>query len=99
MMKADTERREMDSVRHEAVSLLEQLGVPGDAFNKGDLEVRSPITGELIGCVPITTAADVRQRIEESSQAFREWRKVPAPRRGELIRMFAEELRINKEPL
>ena len=89
----------MYSVSQEAAGLLEHLGVPGNAFNKGDLEVRSPITGELIGCLPVTAAADVRQRIEESSHAFRSWRKVPPPRRGELIRLFAEELRIHKELL
>ncbi|HEV2198686.1 MAG TPA: aldehyde dehydrogenase family protein [Bryobacteraceae bacterium] len=89
----------MHSVRHEVVGLLERLGVPGGAFHKGDLEVRSPITGEVIGCVPSTAAADARHRIEESSHAFRSWRKVPPPRRGELIRLFAEELRAHKEAL
>ena len=43
-MKADHERAQMDSVRQEAAGLLERLGVPGEAFTKGDLEVRSPIT-------------------------------------------------------
>ena len=89
----------MDSVKQEAAGLLANLGVPDAAFNKGDLEVRSPITGGLIGCLPVTVAADIRQRIEESSHAFLSWRKVPPPRRGELIRLFAEELRIHKEAL
>ncbi len=99
MMKADRERTHMDSVRQEAAGLLERLGVPREAFTKGDLEVRSPITGEVIGWLPVTDAAAASQQIEESSRAFRSWRKVPPPRRGELIRLFAEELRAQKETL
>ena len=56
-------------------------------------EIRSPITGGIIGrVIPIdeTTAA---QAIDQAHQAHLEWRKVPAPQRGELIRLFAEELR------
>ena len=89
----------MYSVRQEAAGLLERLGVPGAAFSKGDLEVRSPITGEVIGCLPVTDAAAASQQIEESSRAFLSWRRVPPPRRGELIRLFAEELRAQKETL
>ena len=99
MMKADRERTQMESVRQEAAGLLERLGVPGEAFTKGDLEVRCPITGEVIGSLPVTDAAAAGQQIEESSRAFRSWRKVPPPRRGELIRLFAEELRAQKETL
>jgi aldehyde dehydrogenase (NAD+) len=99
MMKADHERTQMSSVREEAAGLLERLGVPGAAFSKGDLEVRSPITGEVIGCLPVTDAAAASQQIEESSRAFVSWRKVPPPQRGELIRLFAEELRAQKETL
>src|SRR5258706_6570146 len=99
MMKADHERTQMHSVRQEAAGLLERLGVPGAAFGKGDLEVRSAITGEVIGCLLVTDAAAASRQIEESSRAFLAWRRVPPPRRGELIRLFAEELRAQKEPL
>ena len=89
----------MDSVKEEAAQLLERLGVPGEAFTGGDLEVRSPITGEAIGRVPVTHAAAARERIAEASAAFQSWRNVPPPRRGELIRLFADELRADKETL
>ncbi|MGA0799044.1 MAG: aldehyde dehydrogenase family protein [Steroidobacteraceae bacterium] len=59
----------------------------------------SPIDGKKIGEAPITTLADVELAIERSQAAFRVWRNVPAPRRGELIRLFAEELRRDKEAL
>jgi aldehyde dehydrogenase (NAD+) len=99
MMKADDQRKQMDSVGQEAAGLLERLGVPSQAFTKGDLEVRSPITGEVIGCLPVTDAAAASRHIEESARAFLSWRAVPPPRRGELIRLFAEELRAHQEAL
>jgi aldehyde dehydrogenase (NAD+) len=89
----------MNSVKEDAAELLERLGVPGEAFTRGDLEVRSPITGEVIGRVAVTDAAAYRRQIEESGRAFESWRKAPPPRRGELIRLFAEELRAQKEAL
>src|ERR1700689_5244082 len=89
----------MDSVREEAAGLLERLGVPGEAFAHGDLEVRSPIPGEVIGRGPVTGAAACSRQIEESCRAFESWRKVQPPRRGEFIRLFAEELRADKEAL
>jgi aldehyde dehydrogenase (NAD+) len=92
-------KEHMRSVREEAAGLLERLGVPGEAFTQGDLEVRSPITGEVIGRAAVTDAAAYSRQIEESGRAFESWRKVPPPRRGELIRLFAEELRAQKEAL
>jgi len=59
----------------------------------------SPIDGNKIGEVPVTTCAEVEAAIERAQAAFRHWRNVPAPRRGELIRLFAEELRRDKEAL
>jgi aldehyde dehydrogenase (NAD+) len=45
------------------------------------------------------TPAQVTERISRAQQAFLQWRTVPAPRRGELIRLFGEELRQNKQAL
>ena len=56
-------------------------------------EVRSPITGGIIGRVTPIDETMAAQAIDQAHQAHLEWRKVPAPRRGELIRLFAEELR------
>jgi aldehyde dehydrogenase (NAD+) len=79
----------------EARQLLADLGVYGD----GNLESRSPIDGTLIGRVTQAPAADLRAACEWSHQAFLQWRMVPAPRRGELVRLIGEELRRFKEPL
>jgi aldehyde dehydrogenase (NAD+) len=65
----------------------------------GDHKVHSPIDGAEIGSVSYDDAKSVDAKIAKSVEAFRAWRNVPAPRRGELIRLFGEELRANKEAL
>ena len=60
------------------------------------IEVRSPITGGIIGRVNPINETAASEAIDQAHQAHLEWRKVPAPRRGELIRLFAEELRLGQ---
>ena len=79
----------------EARKLLAELGVVGG----GGLESRSPIDGTAIGSVAEASAPDVAKACERAQQAFLQWRTVPAPRRGELVRLIGEELRAAKEPL
>jgi len=79
----------------EARQLLASLGVESG----GSLESRSPIDGNVIGSVPEASAADIETACERAHQAFLQWRIVPAPRRGELVRLIGEELRAAKEPL
>ena len=83
------------SPAEEARQLLAQLGVTGT----GSLESQSPIDGQLIGSVAEASAADVASACERAQKAFLQWRTVPAPRRGELVRLIGEELRAAKEPL
>ena len=66
---------------------------------QGDLSVRSPIDGAEIACVPTTPAADLPAVVARSQAAFAEWSRVPAPRRGELVRLLGEELRAAKDDL
>ena len=80
----------------EARALLDELGVGGSV---GDLVSLSPIDGAEVGRVRIASAADVAAACERSAEAFVAWRNVPAPRRGELVRLLGEELRAAKEPL
>src|SRR4051794_140294 len=65
----------------------------------GNHIVRSPIDGSEIGRVAFDDAAAIGRKIASSVEAFRAWREVPAPRRGELVRLLGEELRANKEQL
>jgi aldehyde dehydrogenase (NAD+) len=79
----------------EARQLLASLGIEG----RGGLDSRSPIDGNVIGAVPEANPADVIAACGKAHQAFLQWRTVPAPRRGELVRLIGEELRAAKEPL
>ena len=78
---------------------LKALGISAEDVSRGDIVVKSPIDGAEIGRVRSDSAAEVDAKIAASVVAFEVWRNVPAPRRGELIRLFGEELRANKEAL
>ena len=83
----------------EADTILAKLGVAPSAYKGGTLAVRSPITGTEIGRLPELTSQQAQSVIDAAHQAFQEWRLVPAPKRGELIRLLGEELRAAKTDL
>jgi aldehyde dehydrogenase (NAD+) len=76
--------------------LLQMLGVDASA---GDLVSLSPIDGSELGQVAISSPAEVAAAVGRAHEAFLAWRQVPAPRRGELVRLFGDELRAEKEAL
>ena len=59
----------------------------------------SPVDGEFIGSVSKTTKDEYEQVIATAQAAFKVWRKMPAPKRGEIVRQYGEALRANKEAL
>ena len=59
----------------------------------------SPVDGALIGKVTTTTPEDYEKVMDKATAAFKEWRLIPAPQRGEIVRQFGEKLRELKEPL
>lgn len=65
----------------------------------GTLSVTTPVDGSEIAQVPMHAVADAEAAIAKGVEAFEAWRKVPAPRRGELVRLLGEELRREKENL
>ncbi len=89
--------------------ILDELGIKAEnsgAFNgdwidtKGELvHSVNPATGEVIASVRQATADDYEQVMAASETAFREWRTWPAPKRGEVVRLLAEELRKHKAAL
>jgi aldehyde dehydrogenase (NAD+) len=81
------------SLEREAHGILERLGVERAAYTGGALAVRTPITGEAIAGVAVTSREAAEERIAAAHAAFLAWRVVPAPRRGELVRLLGEELR------
>lgn len=79
--------------------LLERLGVTPHAFQGGEHAVYTPIDGSRIAGVNLESSEAVRAKIATGHQAFLAWRDVPAPRRGELVRIFGEVLREHKAEL
>ena len=69
-------------------------------FSNGDiLESYSPVDGKLIGRIRCSTVEDYEKVIASASLAFKSWRTVPAPKRGEIVRQFGDKLRAQKEAL
>ncbi|MBL9062487.1 aldehyde dehydrogenase family protein [Tabrizicola sp.] len=79
--------------------ILAAAGLTKTDLAGGTLAVHSPIDGAEIAKVHETQAGDMPAIIARSQAAFRQWRDVPAPRRGELVRLLGEELRAAKAAL
>ncbi len=82
-----------------AADILAAAGLSDAELTGGTLPVRSPIDGAEVARVAETRADEMGRVIAKSQEAFRAWRQVPAPRRGELVRLLGEELRAAKEAL
>jgi aldehyde dehydrogenase (NAD+) len=75
-------------------------GFDGEWIGSGsDLPVRTPIDGTEIGCVAQVTEAEYDRIVGRAHAAFLEWRKAPAPKRGELVRRLGDRLRARKAEL
>jgi aldehyde dehydrogenase (NAD+) len=70
---------------------METKGTPIQAF--------SPVDGKLIATVNAAEASDYEHLITTAQSAFKEWRTIPAPKRGEIVRQLAERIRFYKDPL
>ncbi|AZI24708.1 aldehyde dehydrogenase family protein [Pedobacter sp. G11] len=92
-------------------SILNKLGIAESnaAFSTGSswegesnaetLKSFSPVDGKLIGECKIATSADYESIIAKAQSAFTDWKTVPAPKRGEIVRQFGDALRENKDAL
>jgi len=88
---------------------LAQLGIKAindgtstgqNTFANGEiLESYSPVDGQLIAKVKTSTAADYEKVLQTATEAFKTFRLMPAPQRGEIVRQFGQRLRDNKEAL
>ena len=88
----------VETLKQKTGALLAELGVDIAALS-GDLNVRSPIDGSVIAAVQRHDRGDLDRMVAIAHRAFLAWRSVPAPRRGELVRLYGEELRRNKRAL
>ncbi len=86
-------------LRAETAALLKRIGVAPGAVEGGARAVRSPIRGETIAHVADASGEEVDAAVAAAHAAFLAWRDVPAPRRGELVRLLGEELRAAKADL
>jgi len=81
------------SAADQARAVLTRLGVRGSAFDPEGLSSRSPVDGSMGRAVQMADDAATEASLSAAVAAFDVWRRVPAPRRGELVRLLGEELR------
>src|SRR4029079_10750756 len=82
-----------------ARALLDALGVDVDAESGNGIVARTPITAEVLMTLRQHGADDVHRSIERAQRGFRDWRLVPAPKRGDVVREFGQRLREHKREL
>ena len=87
------------SPRDDALATLAALGVDPARLSGGALAARSPIDGAVVANLALASQADMAAAIGRADAAFKVWRLVPAPRRGEFVRLIGEELRASKAAL
>jgi aldehyde dehydrogenase (NAD+) len=88
-----------DTLKRETEQLMASFGIGAEALNEGALAVYSPINGERIASVAVTSAAETARTLRAAHEAFLRWRLVPAPRRGEFVRLLGMALRRRKTAL
>ncbi|MFP5320275.1 MAG: aldehyde dehydrogenase family protein, partial [Acidimicrobiia bacterium] len=79
--------------------ILTAAGLTAADLDGGDLEVRTPVDGSVLARVATIAADGADDVVQRATAAFHAWRDVPAPRRGELVRLLGEELRAAKDEL
>src|ERR1043166_4589372 len=93
-----------------SLSFLQQLGINEQnegtytgqrsiSSTAGGKDIHSPVDGKLIGKIKFTDRTAYEEVMGAASKAFLQWRNVPAPRRGEIVRQYGNLLREYKEPL
>ena len=80
-------------------SIFKSLNLALPPVNAQGFDVNSPVDSRLLAKVTAHTETQISAELFRSHQASLAWRKVPAPKRGELVRVFGELVRQHKEPL
>ena len=86
------------SAAAEALGLLRSLGVDPNSFSEAG-GLKSPVDESLMPGVRMSARSDVESAVTAAREAFLVWRNVPAPVRGELVRLFGQELRTHRNAL
>ena len=74
-------------------------GVNWYSLDSTERRILSPVDGNLIASVFETEEKSYEKLIDTSKKAFKKWRKIPAPKRGDIVRQIGNELRLNKDSL
>ena len=74
-------------------------GVNWFSLDSTERHILSPVDGNLIASVFETDEKSYEKLIDTSKKAFKKWRKIPAPKRGDIVRQIGNELRLNKDSL
>ena len=93
-----------------SMDFLEKLGIKENNYGastglqswktKGkEIQSFSPVDGQLIGTVNQAEDSDYEKVMASAQKAFENWRQVPAPKRGEIVRQMGDAFRINKNSL
>ncbi|MVA59724.1 aldehyde dehydrogenase family protein [Agrobacterium vitis] len=80
-------------------SILTNLGISAGTLSGGSLTVTSPVDGSTLATLATVSSDEASKAIDKAHAAFLAWRMVPAPKRGELVRLLGEELRAHKDDL
>ncbi|MVA55122.1 aldehyde dehydrogenase family protein [Agrobacterium vitis] len=79
--------------------ILTNLGISAGTLSGGSLAVTSPVDGSTLATLATVSSDEASKAIDNAHAAFLQWRLVPAPKRGELVRLLGEELRAHKDDL
>ena len=79
--------------------ILRAVGLDPADLSGGDLIARSPIDGAVIGRLVPASPQEIDAALDRATSTFARWRSVPAPKRGELVRLFGNELRAHQDAL
>lgn len=74
-------------------------GLKSTASSKQYIDSYSPVDGAFIGSVSVTSKKEYEKVIQKAQDAYKVWRTMPAPKRGEIVRQYGDELRANKDAL
>jgi aldehyde dehydrogenase (NAD+) len=80
-------------------TILRAVGIDPADLAAGELVARSPVDGAVIGRLAPATPQEIDAAVGRAAASFLRWRSVPAPKRGELVRLFGEQLRAHKDAL
>ena len=94
----------MDTLKELGLQAVNPGGSSGPGWwshttDAGTLESINPSTGEPIATINLCSSQDYERLVKDAERAFRDWRMVPAPKRGEVVRAIGEALRQKKDAL